>query len=74
MVFTAAELNHFFESPLQIAIPHDTCLTIGREGISTVKDLSEMTDEELKLMVDNLRKLSGPISSWGYYSHSSIRI
>ena len=45
-----------------MSIPHDTRLAIGREGIRTVENLSEMTDEDLKLVVDNLRKPSVWIS------------
>ena len=42
-----------------MGLPHETRLAIGREGIATMDDLAEVTEEELKLVVDNLRKPSG---------------
>ena len=61
MVFTAAQLTHFFEHGTQMGLPHDTRLAIGREGIATMDDLAEVTEEELKLVVENLRKPPGRV-------------
>ena len=44
-----------------MGLPHDTRLAIGREGIATMDDLAEVTEEELKLVVDNLRKPFGRV-------------
>ena len=61
MVFTPAQLTRFFEHATMMAIPHETRLAIGREGITTIEDLSECTSEELKQIVENLRRPSGRV-------------
>ena len=59
LAFTAAELTHFFENATQMGLTRDTRLAIVREGIPTMDDVAEVTEKELKLVVENLRKPSG---------------
>ena len=61
MVFTVAQLTHFFEDANLMALPYATRLAIGKEGIVNNDDLSEVTEEELKLVMENLRRPPGRV-------------
>eukprot|EP00957_Ditylum_brightwellii_P014571 1097738-Ditylum_brightwellii.AAC.1 len=46
----------FFESKDQMAIPHDTAVHLVNEGISTVDDLKEFQNSDIKQIAANLRR------------------
>ena len=68
MVFTAAQTASFFEDADQMAIPHATVVQLVTEGITTVDDLADFDEENLKLKqllkdytltLDDMRSLLG---------------
>lgn len=61
MVFTAQQLTAFFEAADQMAIPAATRAQLQTEGITTVDDLSEFKEADLKQISENLRRPSGRI-------------
>ena len=57
MVLSAAETTAFFQGATNMAIPTATRVAMQQEGITAVEDLAAFTDDDLKLIADNLRKL-----------------
>lgn len=62
MVFTAAQQTAFFTQQDQMNIPAPTRLQLVAEGITFVEDLAELTEENLKIISDNLRRPTGRIT------------
>ena len=55
MPFTAAQLNHFFTSNLQMALTNEQREALGREGLSTVNDFDDFEEDQLRVAFKNAR-------------------
>ena len=62
MVLSAAETTAFFQDATDMAIPNATRVAMQQEGITAVEDLADFTDDDLKLIADNLRRPPGRIA------------
>ena len=62
MVLSAAETTAFFQDATDMAIPNATRIAMQLEGITAVEDLADFTDDDLKLIADNLRRPPGRIA------------
>ena len=56
MVLSTAETTAFCQGSTDIAIPNETRGEMQQEGVTAVEDLVDITDDDLKLIADNLRK------------------
>ena len=61
MVLTNAQITAFFEGANQMAIPHDTVVQLGHEGMRTVGDLVDFDKDSLAQIASNLRRPGGRI-------------
>jgi hypothetical protein len=61
MVFTNAQTTAFFTDPAQMALPDETYDQLAAEGITTVDDLSEFVDDDIKQITENLRRPAGRV-------------
>ena len=55
MVFTAAQLTHFFENGPQMALPHSARQRLAQEGLDSVDSFADFKEDELKQAIKNLR-------------------
>ena len=55
MVLTAAQTTAFFTNATQMGIPQATVAAMEAEGISTVPDLVDFTEDTIRIMAKNLR-------------------
>ena len=61
MVWNNAQITSFFTDATQMAVPVATVDGLAMEGIDDVDDLLDFDDEDLKTVMDNLRKPAGTI-------------
>ena len=61
MVLTAAQVTAFFEGASQMAMPHDTRVQLHSEGITAPCDLVDFIEENMSVIVQNLRRPGGRI-------------
>jgi hypothetical protein len=61
MVLTAAQTTSFFTDAGQMALPVETRAQLVHEGITTVDDLSEFQEENLKQIAENWRRPPGRV-------------
>ena len=59
MVFPAAQTTTFFQDTNHMVILNATRGTLLQEGITSVEDLTDSTDSDLKQIVENLRRPAG---------------
>ena len=59
MVLTAAQTTTFFQDANHMAIPNATRVALQQEIITTVEDLPDFLDSDLKQIVENLRRPPG---------------
>jgi hypothetical protein len=61
MVWNGNQIEAFFTDATQMAVPLPTVAGLAIEGIDNVDDLLDFDDEDLKTVMDNLRKPAGTI-------------
>ena len=65
MVITVAQNNAFFTDANQMAIPQATIVHLQAEGLATIDDLKEFTEQQLKDITTNFCCNPGGAIVWG---------
>ena len=76
MVLTVAQRTAFFENADQLGIPHGTVEQMAIEGIVDESDLTDMDENAVKQMAENLRRPpgGGPAFAFGAKSHKRFLV
>ena len=76
MVLTAAQRTAFFEHADQLGIPHGTVKQMSMEGIVNESDLTDMDENMVKQMAENLCRPPGgsPAFAFGAKSHKLLLV
>ena len=76
MVLTVAQRTAFFENADQLGIPHGTVKQMAMEGIVDESDLTDMDQNAVKQMAENLCRPpgGGPAFAFGAKSHKRFLV